>query len=90
MITPAPGGGQDSFKKRPVWTSYLLAIVSSTLVVLIKMGMDRLFGVESAFLLLFTAVFFSALYGGTGPGLLAAVLTVAAGDYFLLRIALTS
>lgn len=85
MSTPASDVGRSSLPRRSARASYLLAIVSSTLVVLIKMGLDRLLGVESPFLLLFSAVFLSALYGGPGPGTLAAVLTVVAGDYFFLR-----
>jgi PAS domain S-box-containing protein len=70
---------------RLVWMRYLLAVVSSALVVGIKTGLDRLIGTESPFLLLFSAVFLSAMYGGPGPGIVAALLTGAAGDYFFLQ-----
>ncbi|MCW3053255.1 MAG: hypothetical protein JWN14_2425 [Chthonomonadales bacterium] len=86
MIISVSGVQQAFFKTKPAWVAYLFAIVSSILIVLIRLGMDRLFGVGPAFLLLFSAIFLSALYGGTGPGLLAAVITFAADDYLFLKL----
>ena len=90
MIISASGIQQAFFKTKPAWAAYLFAIVSSILVILIRMGLDRLFGVGPAFLLLFSAIFLSALYGGTGPGLLAAVITFVADDYLLLKLSLSN
>lgn len=66
----------------PAWKPYLLAAVSSMVVVALKLLIGRHTGLDLPFLLLFSAVFVSALYGGIGPGILAALLTGLAGDYF--------
>ena len=87
MIPSTKDAETHSGTQRPAWMPYLLAIVFSLLVVPITSGIDRRVGVESSFLLLFAAVLLSALVGGPGPGILAAVLTGTAGGYFCLQAA---
>lgn len=84
MTTTAPANSKY-FGSRTAWTGYAIAVFSSVLAILVKLWLDRYIGFEAPFLLLYTAVFVSAYYGGRAPGLLATLLTGMAVDWYFLR-----
>lgn len=63
-----------------------LAVAGCAVVValLLKLIVDPLFDTESPFLLFFSAVMFSAWYGGLWPGVFATVSAALLSDYFFL------
>ena len=63
---------------------YGVALVSASLAVLIRTLLTPLWGYQLPFLTLFPAVFFSAWYGGLGPGLVTTALCAAAAAYLWL------
>ncbi|MBV9385461.1 MAG: PAS domain S-box protein [Chroococcidiopsidaceae cyanobacterium CP_BM_ER_R8_30] len=63
---------------------YGIAVLSVTLVLLLKLLLEPLIGQESPFLLFLVAVMAATYYGGLGPGLLATVLATGISGYFFL------
>ena len=63
---------------------YGVAVLTVTLVLLLKLLLAPLIAQESPFLLFFAAVIVSTWYGGLGPGLLATALAAFISDYFFL------
>lgn len=63
---------------------YLVAILTVTLALLLKLLLTHLIAHESPFLLFFGAVMVSTWYGGLRPGLLATALAAFISDYFFL------
>lgn len=63
---------------------YGVAVLAVAIALLIKLLLAPIIEVESPFILFFAAVMASALYGGTGPAVLATVLAALNSDYFFL------
>jgi PAS domain S-box-containing protein len=64
--------------------NYGSAVASVGLALIVRWLLDPLVGDRTPYLFFFLAVLFSALYGGIGPGLLAAVLSSLAARYFFI------
>ena len=63
---------------------YGVAVLTVTLVLLLKLLLAPLIAEESPFLLFLPTVMVSTWYGGLGPGLLATVIAAFISDYFFL------
>ena len=63
---------------------YGLAVCSVGLVVCLKLYFHELLGEGVPFLLFFSPILLTAIYGGRGPALLATVLSAAATNYFFI------
>lgn len=66
------------------WLRYTLAVVFVTAAVTVRLVFLQSLEAEAVTIMLYPAVIFAALYGGRGPGLLAAGLSVVAIDFFWL------
>ncbi|HEY9812966.1 MAG TPA: DUF4118 domain-containing protein, partial [Candidatus Sericytochromatia bacterium] len=64
--------------------SYGVAILTVTLVLLVKVLLRSVLNVESPYLLFFVAIIISTYYGGAGSGLVATVMAALLNDYFFL------
>ena len=64
---------------------YLVAIAAPTIVVAIHFVAGGLFGDDIQFMSFVAAVMLAAFYGGWKPGVVATLLSAAAGDYFLIE-----
>ncbi|HUO83664.1 MAG TPA: HAMP domain-containing sensor histidine kinase [Thermoanaerobaculia bacterium] len=69
--------------RRPAWARYGLALASVVLALLITQSLEPWLGMQVS-PLFFVAVLISSLYGGTGPGLLATLLSTGATAFFHL------
>lgn len=80
---PSASDGRSIGGRRPLLLRYGLAIAMTLVGVGLDLMLHPLIG-DRIFLLLFPAVVLSAWYGGAGPGMVAAVSSVLAADFFLL------
>ncbi len=62
------------------WANYGKAAGVTALAVLVRWGLDRLFGRVPMYITFYPAVIVSAIFWGTGPGILATAMSVAAAD----------
>lgn len=73
---------------RPTWKVrlffYLLAILWVAIFLFVKVSLHPLLEQESPFVLFIAAVLLSATVGGTGPGLVATLLTALCADFFFM------
>jgi PAS domain S-box-containing protein len=81
MPTPAPSWRSKS----PVILNYGIAVLATTVAVVVDVAFNRLWGINPTVSLFLCAIMFVAWVSGTGPALLATVLTILAFDYFLLE-----
>src|SRR5689334_15933099 len=63
---------------------YLIAIVTSVLVLLLRLALHDVLGTQAHFLPFTLAVMASAWYGGFVPGILATVSSFSLGMYFVV------
>jgi PAS domain S-box-containing protein len=81
MPTPAP-----SWRfKSPLILNYGIAVLATAAAVAVDVAFNRLLGINPTVSLFLCAILLVAWISGTGPALLATVLTVLAFDYFLLE-----
>jgi PAS domain S-box-containing protein len=81
MSTSAP-----SWWIRPPWVAnYAIAILSVAVAVVAGLALERLAGISLSASLFLCVILFVAWASGTGPALLATMLTVSAFDYFFLK-----
>jgi PAS domain S-box-containing protein len=66
------------------WQGYLVAVVSTSLALAARIGLDPVLGDRAPFLLPFAAVLLAAWFGGRGPSLLALAMSGLGIPYFLL------
>ncbi|HEV3168658.1 MAG TPA: DUF4118 domain-containing protein, partial [Isosphaeraceae bacterium] len=64
--------------------AYCVAVLSVGTVLLLRLLLAPLVGLNFPLLLFLVAVVLSSWYGGFGPGLLATLLSALLGDYFLM------
>jgi PAS domain S-box-containing protein len=67
------------------WANYGKAAAVTALAVLLRWGLDRLFGQLPTFITFYPAVVVSAALWGAGPGLLATALSMAAADFWFIQ-----
>lgn len=65
-------------------TRYSLALLITALATVLKIGLVPLIGKESPYLFVLPAVLLSTWFGGVGPGILSAILTVLSIFFFFL------
>src|SRR4051794_24907366 len=68
----------------PPALTYIVAILSTALVIGVNIVIREWWGVDPSLALFLCAVVFAAWVGGPGPALLATALTIVAFDYFFL------
>jgi PAS domain S-box-containing protein len=69
----------------PPWIpNYAIAVLSVAVAIVADVVLDRLAGADSPASLFLCAIMFAAWAGGTGPALLATLLTILVFDYFFL------
>ena len=75
-----------NYKRRPAWARYGVAVASVVLGWVAREAMSPVVG-ETAlpFIFFFPAAALAAWYGGFGPGLLAAALSVVAANWFFIE-----
>ncbi len=66
------------------FTRYALAVLSSALAIVLKLGLRPLMGNEAPYLFVLPAVIVSAWFGGIGPAIVATLMTAMAINYFFL------
>lgn len=66
------------------WKGLIVAVIAVIIATVIKSKLNPLYGVESPFLLFFSAIVISAWLGGFWAGLLATVIAALLADYFFL------
>jgi len=71
--------------ERSRWLCYVVAVAASATAVLVRLGMDPIWGNTKAYLLVFPALIVATWFGGRGPGFLATLLCVVGVDYFWAR-----
>src|SRR6202035_1240521 len=81
MATPAPSGRL----KLPMILNYGIAVLAAAITIGAEVAFNRLWGINPTVSLFLCAIMLVAWIGGSGPALLATVLTVLAFDYFLLN-----
>ena len=64
---------------------YGIALLSVILATTIRLALNPLLGDRVPLIVFFVAIVFTAWYGGSGPALLALVLSWFSADYFLLQ-----
>ena len=77
-------GETPSIKVLPLWLTYVVAVLSVAVAILLRWLLDPTLGNSLPLLTLFGAVAVSVWFGGWKPGLLAALLGFAAADYLFL------
>jgi PAS domain S-box-containing protein len=82
--TPPPREREISSMTRR-WRGYAVAVVGTGIAVLIRWALLRFVGDVSLFLTFYPAVFAAALIGGTGPGVLATLLSVLSAALFFIE-----
>lgn len=71
------------------WWRYGVALASCVLFLLLKLGLRRYLGDAVPFVLFFSAVMFSAWFGGFGPGFFATLVCTALAGLYFMRLELT-
>jgi PAS domain S-box-containing protein len=84
MTQLEPTSSQNAHESKPAVNSYLIAVLSTIVAVIVRMELDPVLGDQLPFPTFFIAMMFTAWYGGLGPTLLAIVLGLLAADYFFL------
>lgn len=68
------------------FTRYLLALLSSALAIVLKLGLSSFLGGESPYLFVLPAVLLSTWFGGVGPGIVSTIVTAIAIYFFFLPV----
>ena len=71
-------------KKRPAYIKYAFPVILIGLVTLIKLLFSHVIGSNSPYLLYFAIVSLSAILGGVGPSVLAAILSAVVAEYYFV------
>ena len=71
--------------RKPFWLRFVVAAALAGAALGLRLGLLQVMGTRHAFLTFYPAVMLAALYGGLWAGLLAAGLSAALADYFLLE-----
>lgn len=74
----------DALTQPPRWRSYAAAVLVTGAAFLLRLALADVLGSSSAFHVFTLAVLLAAVYGGIGPGLLAAILSALAANLFFV------
>jgi two-component sensor histidine kinase len=86
IVSNLAGSGQRGRLERQGWAAYGFAALVVVLAVAARLALELLVPGVVPFATLFPAVLAAAVVGGTGPGMLALVLSTLAGAYLLLPL----
>jgi len=70
-------------RSAPRWRAYALAFVLTAVVLWLRLALTPWVGERPVLILFFVPIFFSAYYGGLGPGLVATALAGLVTDYYV-------
>lgn len=73
---------------RPAWWRYIVAVLTVVVAIGVRAGPLAVLGTHSPFVTFYPAVMLAALFGGFGPGMLAALLSAFTASFWMEPVVL--